>query len=117
MDVHFGLPLIMLVMLHPAPREPEPDDRGQGFFGVRMVDNGGGVNVTFVEPGTPAHKAGIRADDCIEKIDSTPVPTVDDARELIGRLRPGAIVGVAIRRGETTVSIKVRVGVRPEIVP
>jgi S1-C subfamily serine protease len=116
MEAHFYLPLITLVMLYPAPREPEPDDRGQGFFGVQMFD-GGGVNVTFVQPGSPAHKAGIRADDYLEKIDSTPVSTVDEARELIGRLRPGAVVRVALRRGETTVSIKVKVGVRPDITP
>jgi S1-C subfamily serine protease len=116
MDVHFCLPLITLALLYPAPRDPEPDDRGQGFFGVRMVDSDG-VNVTFVEPGSPAHKAGIRADDILRTIDSKPVSSVEEARELIGRLRPGAVVRVAVQRGETSMSIKVRVGIRPETVP
>ena len=82
---------------------------------MRMVDSDG-VNVTFVEPGSPAHKAGIRTDDFLKAIDSKPVSSVEEAREAaVGRLPcPG---GRRPRRGsgadaKTTVSIKVRVGIR-----
>ena len=117
MSASFLFPLVTLVVFYPAPREPEVDDRGPGFFGVRMVDVSG-INITSVEPGSPADKAGIRDGDYIQSIDSTPVSTVDDARELIARLRPSAcIIGVAIRRGDEKVSIKIKVGVRPDTVP
>jgi S1-C subfamily serine protease len=116
MDAHACIPLIMMVMFYPAPREPDPDDRGQGFFGVRMIDNGG-VSIDFVQPGSPADKAGIRANDVFQTIDSTPVSTLDEAREVIGRLRPGTIVLAVVRRGAKTLSIKIKAGVRPELTP
>jgi hypothetical protein len=43
-------------MFFPAPRESAPDDKGRGFFGVQLVDNGG-VSITRVEPDSPADKA------------------------------------------------------------
>jgi S1-C subfamily serine protease len=108
--------LVVLIVLYPVPPEPEPDDKGKGFFGVQMVENSG-VIVARVEPGSPAEKAGFRVNDIIHKIDSNSVPTINDAREIIGRLRPGSIARVEVRRGEATVKLKVKVGVRPETLP
>ena len=34
--------LSLLLLLFPAPRDPEPDDKGKGFFGVgASIDNNG----------------------------------------------------------------------------
>jgi S1-C subfamily serine protease len=110
------LHLCVLLLLVPAPRDPLPDDKGKGFFGVQLLDNGG-VSITRVEPGSPAEKAGIQFNDIILAIDTAKVSTVNDAREIIGRLRPGNIVLVDVRRGEQFLTIKVRVGVRPESAP
>ena len=110
------LPLMTMLLLFPAPRDPEPDDKGRGFFGVQLVDDGG-VTVTRVEPGSPADKAGIRGNDIIQSVDAARVPSVNEAREAIGRLRPGTITVVEIRRGAATVTVKVKVGVRPETLP
>jgi S1-C subfamily serine protease len=110
------LSLTALVLLYPAPREPEPDDRGRGFFGVQLLDNAG-VLITRVEPGSPADKAGIQANDVIQSIDAVDVNVVDDARETIGRLRPGTVTRVALKRGNATITIKVKVGVRPDTLP
>lgn len=104
--------LLSLVLLFPAPRDPEPDDKGQGFFGVRLIDNGG-VNVTGVEPGSPAEKGGMHVNDIILAIDSMRVPSVNEAREAIARLRPGKVVAVEVRRGEKSVLVKVKVGAKP----
>lgn len=106
-------PLFALVLLYPAPKDPAPDDKGRGFFGVQLIDNSG-VNITRVEPGSPADKAGIRFNDTILAIDMVKVPTVNEAREIIGRLRPGNTVTVEVRRGEQSLTIKVRVGARPD---
>jgi S1-C subfamily serine protease len=105
--------LCTLLLLYPLPRDPLPDDKGKGFFGVQLIDNSG-VNITRVEPGSPADKAGIRFNDTILAIDTVKVPTVNDAREMIGRLRPGNVVIVEVRRGDQSLTIKVRVGVRPD---
>jgi S1-C subfamily serine protease len=113
---HASLHLCAFLILVPAPKDPLPDDKGQGFFGVQLVDNSG-VSITRVEPGSPADKAGIRFNDIILSIDTVKVPNVNDAREIIGRLRPGNIVAVEVRRGEQSLTIKVRVGVRPDSAP
>jgi len=110
------LPLTLFVCLFPAPRDPEPDDRGRGFFGVQLVDNGG-VLVTRVEPESPADKAGIMANDVLLNVDAAAVANVNDAREIIGRMRPGTVAVVEIRRGEVSRTFKVKVGVRPESIP
>ncbi len=110
------LPLCALFLLYPAPKDPAPDDKGRGFFGVQLIDNSG-VNITRVEPGSPADKAGIRFNDTILAIDTAKVPTVNDAREIIARLRPGNTVMVEVRRGDQSLTIKVRVGARPESSP
>lgn len=112
------LTLVAFALLVPAPRDPDPDDKGRGFFGVQLIDNGGGaVTITRVEPGSPADKAGIQPDDQILAIDSVKVPTVNEAREAIGRLRPGNLTMVEVRRGEKSLTLKVKVGVRPENLP
>lgn len=110
------MPLAVVALLYPAPKDPEPDDKGRGFFGVQLVDNGG-VLITRVEPGSPADKAGIRVDDVIHAIDDTQVPSVEEAREIIAKLRPGTVAQVGLRRAAAMVSVKVKVGVRPETLP
>jgi S1-C subfamily serine protease len=110
------LSLTVTAMFFPAPRDPAPDDKGRGFFGVQLVDNQG-VSITRVEPGSPADKAGFRPTDQILAIDTQKIPNVNEAREIIGRLRPGMVACVEVRRGEKSLTIKVRVGVRPESIP
>ena len=103
-------------ILFPAPKDPEPDDKGRGFFGVQLVDNGG-VFITRVEAGSPADKAGITAGDMIFAIDKLPIQNVDEARELIAGLRPGTVTFVELRRGAATVNVKLKVGIRPDTLP
>jgi S1-C subfamily serine protease len=105
--------LVCFALLFPAPREPEPDDRGRGFFGVRLIDDGG-VRVAGVEPDSPADRAGLKANDVIQAIDAVPVPTVEEAREIIGRVRPGSIAKVDLLRDGAMATVRVKVGVRPE---
>lgn len=105
-----------LLLLFPAPRPPEPDEKGKGYFGVRLVDNAG-VSITQVETGSPAEKAGMRVNDIVVSIDMQNVPTVLEAREMIGRLRPGLTIAVEVRRGEKLQMLKLKVGVRPESMP
>jgi S1-C subfamily serine protease len=115
----FTLPLLLLtstVVHFPAPRDPGPDDKGRGFFGVQLVDDGG-VSITQVVAGSPADKAGIRVNDQILIIDSQKVPSVNEAREVIGRLRPGRTTVIEVKRGEKTMTIKVMVGIRPDGLP
>src|SRR5436190_13607453 len=110
------LMLVTMTLAYPAPRDPEPEEKGKGFFGVQLMDHGG-VIITRVEPGSPADKAGIRINDVIRSIDSADIANVEDARDAIGRLRPGRVTQVDVRRGTATISVKVKVGIRPESLP
>jgi S1-C subfamily serine protease len=110
------LSMTMVLAFFPAPRDPEPDEKGRGFFGVLLVDNGG-VSITRVEPGSPAEKAGIRINDQLLAIDGQRVANVNETREVIGRLRPGKVAVVEARRGGQSVTIKLKVGARPESLP
>lgn len=97
----------------PAPKDPPPDNKAKGFFGVRLIDNNG-VVVSAVDAGSPADRGGILPNDTILSIQDERVPDIATCREVIGRYRPGAIVRVDIRRNEKAVMLKVRVGARPE---
>ena len=88
----YGL-LLGLALAFPAPKDTEPDDKRQGFFGIQLIDDSG-VKVTLVLPGSPAEKAGLKVDDLLLTIDDQRVPNVNDCREIIGRLRPGRVVSV-----------------------
>jgi S1-C subfamily serine protease len=105
-----------MTVLFPAPRDPEPDEKGRGYFGVKMIDNSG-VSISEVVPGSPADKGGLRVNDIVLAVDSNKVPSVAEAREVIARLRPGMTASVEVRRGERSVIVKVKVGVRPDNLP
>jgi len=111
-----SLLLLTTTAMYPAPRGPEPDESCKGFFGVLLIDDGG-VSITRVEPDSPADRAGVRPNDQILLIDSQKVPSVNDAREVIARLRPGRVVPVEVRRGDKTVNLKVRIGARSDTLP
>ena len=46
----------------------------------------------------------------IVALDTEKVPSVNEAREAIARLRPGVVVPVDIIRGEKMLTVKVKVG-------
>jgi S1-C subfamily serine protease len=82
-----------------------------GVSGVDAVDRlDGGVRVTEIGADSPASGAGIRTDDVIVAVDSTPVTRMADLISAVRALHPGAEVTLRIGRdGSTrTVSITLR---------
>ncbi|HEY6972500.1 MAG TPA: RIP metalloprotease RseP, partial [Candidatus Angelobacter sp.] len=64
------------------------------------------VNVFFVNPGSPAEKAGIRPGDRLVKVDDVQNPTWDQALTTFA-LSPNQNVDVILQRGSQTLNMKV----------
>ncbi|MGA0583898.1 MAG: trypsin-like peptidase domain-containing protein [Castellaniella sp.] len=72
-----------------------------------------GAIVARILPGGPAARAGVRVGDVIRSLDSQPV---EDAYDLVNRLAPlpeGSTARLALLRQGRTLTLEVRVGVRP----
>ncbi len=57
-----------------------------------------GVSIAYVEPGSPAEKAGLLANDLILKVNGTETPRSDQLRGLIRSFSPGDKITITIFR-------------------
>lgn len=76
------------------------------------LGQGGGVLVTSLEPGAPAHAAGLHEGDIIVSLDAQPVASIDDLHRLLTEDRIGAFVTLGLLRGAERIDVKVRVADR-----
>jgi carboxyl-terminal processing protease len=100
------------------------EDLPEGSIGVQIkIDDG---KIVVVEPlkGSPAEKAGIKADDIIIKVDDLKVKEKDleqsDLQAVVKEItkhKPGEKVKVTVKRGEKEMVIEVTVGKRSAIFP
>jgi S1-C subfamily serine protease len=74
------------------------------------------VLLTEVRPDGPADKAGLRPQDIIRKFSGERINFQTFAKKII-RIRPGTLVPIEVKRGEETVMLKLKIGVRPEDFP
>ncbi|HET7717352.1 MAG TPA: RIP metalloprotease RseP [Bauldia sp.] len=92
---------------------PDSEPAPEGFVGmVGAVGIEGPAmppEVTQVQPGSPAAKAGIEVGDTIRSIDAKPVASFDDIRDIVGP-RPGESLAVVLDRNGT----EIRLNVTPE---
>jgi S1-C subfamily serine protease len=72
-----------------------------------------GALVTFVQPGSPAGKAGLQVNDVIVSLNGTAIQSPSDLTTAIHPLKPGAKVAVGIYRGATPMHVEVTLGARP----
>ena len=95
----------------------------EGSIGVQIkIDDG---KIVVVEPikGSPAEKAGLKADDVIVKIDDYKVKDnvqqedLEEAVKEITKHKPGEKIKIGIKRGDKDMTIEVTVGKRSEIFP
>jgi serine protease DegQ len=81
----------------------------RGFVGVE-IDDGDGVVVKKVLPGSPAEKGGLKAGDRIESVKSV---GVDDARDLaraLAKAGVGQTLKVAVKRGGKSETLTLELG-------
>ena len=86
--------------------------KGGPFIGVTLDPKGDGCVIMTVSPGSPAEKAGLKANDVILKFDSKDVATAAALPKLIQARKAGDQVVLEIRRGEETLALKLEIGKR-----
>ncbi|HET7452308.1 MAG TPA: trypsin-like peptidase domain-containing protein, partial [Thermoanaerobaculia bacterium] len=72
-----------------------------------------GYRVTFVEPGSPAAKAGVAKNDVIVGIDGHPVQTKNDFDTVLSAVTPGKLITVSVREGGGAKKLPLRVSEPP----
>jgi S1-C subfamily serine protease len=98
----------------PVPKmaEPPPDPLGHGYMGVR-VQSEGTLQISSVEPNTPASAAGLRAGDIFVRVGPLTPQTFDEVREMIGSLRPGTRIDVVYLREKRELTTAIVLADRP----
>lgn len=84
----------------------------RGWLGVMIDQDDFGVRVTRVLEETPAHKAGLHAQDIIAEFKSVPVYTCWELQNLVANSDPNTQVTIKIRRGQQTLERRVTLGER-----
>jgi putative serine protease PepD len=85
------------------------------YLGVSTddVESAGGARIAEVRAGTPAQRAGLRADDMVTAVDGDAVESADDLRRRIDARKPGDEIELTLERGGTTETLTVTLGTRP----
>jgi aminopeptidase YwaD len=89
--------------------ESRPTGRGfRVYLGTvpNYSDQGDGMKLDGVRPGSPAEKAGLRAGDLIMKMGKTPIKNVYDYTYALGEMRAGEEIEVVIRRDGQEMTLK-----------
>lgn len=84
----------------------------EAYLGVRATPDKKALKIEAVTAGSPAEKAGLKANDVILKIDNQPVATNDELGALLKGRRPGAQITVNVQRGTEMIAINVTLGKR-----
>ena len=77
-----------------------------------MSDNPGGVRLTAVRASSPAERAGLRGDDIITRIGDMDVPDLQAMTDALRAHKPGDVVDIVVRRGDSTVTVRATLGQR-----
>jgi S1-C subfamily serine protease len=99
----------------PALKEKEPLGTGPGYLGITFTKDSDGLQVTEVKPDGPAHKAGLKAGDVIQKLDAVDLRDAETTElvKMVGGMRPGTVIAVDVRRGREMLILKIKLGARP----
>jgi serine protease Do len=85
-----------------------------GFIGIQMAPTDGGVEVTQVLKGTAAERFGLKISDVIIAVNEEAVSEPSEMSALLRGKRPGDVVSLSVKRGSTTLALRVILGNREE---
>ena len=72
-----------------------------------------GYRVTYVEPGSPAARAGLAKNDVIVGIDGRPIESKNDLDTILSSVTPGKLIAVSVRAGAGEKKLPLRVSEPP----
>jgi hypothetical protein len=106
----FRLPLVTLAALALSSLAI-----GQGFLGVSLkaVEEGEGVEIASIQPGSAAQAAGLQVGDRIVRIAGRAVDSFEDVSEVVAEREPGDTVTIVVVRGEERVRVRATLGEPP----
>jgi S1-C subfamily serine protease len=84
-----------------GPRPLPPSARAQ-------LGRAAGVEIVEVANGSPAERAGLRAEDLVVELDGQPVERVDDVQRLMTEATIGRTLSIRVLRGGRTLELSVR---------
>lgn len=104
----------MVQVYTPPQEEPLPSGRRPGYLGITGLDaQGGGVQLTSVQPGTVAGYSGLQAGDVILEVNGEKVASYSDLATRVRQSGEGGPVTLRIRRGASEFYQGVQLGQRP----
>jgi serine protease Do len=86
--------------------------RSGPYIGVHLNDDPE-CRIAEVDKGSPAEKAGLKADDVVIRFGTSRVEDPDDLITLIKERKPGDEVSIRVRRGKKTLDLKIVIGRQP----
>ena len=88
------------------------------FVGVFLNgSSAGGAQITTVQAGSPASKAGLQQGDLVTAIDGKAITSTQQFIETVDTFSPGQTVTLTVKHGGSTNSVKVTLGTRPATQP
>lgn len=94
------------------PTNPQQPFTPRGGFQQQTVSNG--AQVTQVETGSPAAKAGLQQGDVITAVSATTLDANHALADLIAAKKPGDKVELSVTRGTQTLTLTVELGASPQ---
>jgi len=91
-----------------TPQPPQGRPKGAGYLGVTVDDSAGAVTVAYVQPGSPADRAGLREGDAILKLDGRGVTSRADFTSRVWQKKPGDELKLGVRRDGREIELTAR---------
>lgn len=115
-----GMRWLPVLALAAGTASAEPRASNPAFVGIKMNDLGIGCQVADVVAGGPAKDAGVRTQDLILTIDGAPLAQAQQGScttflQKITAHAPGDTVRLQVRRGMDTVTVKITLSTRAEV--
>jgi putative serine protease PepD len=85
------------------------------YLGVAVGDSpaGSGARIGTVRSGSPAASAGLRVGDVVTAADGRAIADANALTAAVGEHRPGDTLRLTVQRGDSTVTVTVKLGTRP----
>jgi serine protease Do len=97
----------------PGDQGPKNSNTNAGWLGIGLEEANGGARVTGVFPNSPAHKAGLKANDIVFEAAGKKIIDAETLINTIQRIKPGVEVKLKVKRGEEELELRATLKKRP----